>query len=28
MKQVRASIADIKAKRLVPWGKVKRELGL
>ena len=28
MKQVRDSIADIKAKRLVPWSKVKRELGL
>jgi len=26
MKQVRESIADYKAKRLVPWNKVRREL--
>ena len=28
MKQVRDSLADVKARRLVPWNKVKRELGL
>lgn len=28
MKQVRAGIADIKARRLVSWSKVKREIGL
>lgn len=28
LKQVRRGIKDIKAGRLVPWSKVKRELGL
>ena len=28
MKQVRKGISDIKAKRLIPWSKVRRELGL
>ena len=28
MKQVRQGVADIKAKRLIPWTKVKREMEL
>ncbi len=28
MKQVRRGVADIKAKRLIPWTKVKREIEL
>lgn len=28
LKQVRRGIKDIKARRLVPWSKVKRKVGL